>query len=385
MKKYIALLLFFAIFALSAYQDMQKGHKQNQKQAATTKALTITDVHAAFEQDGLPLEAWENSQRFYKLNSEVPAFYKADSGEFAIYVFQSDIDRVKGREDFDNQTATAKVALSNIYEVRNVLIFEFRQPIHYERMQQIIDALYGTAKPEILSIEDVKAALHKQGIELKSSEFKYEWFKLGLKTEYSFDVNGKEQLYVYVFDSANDVEKGLKQINIQNALFDISYTPTPYMINNVLIMYMRYLPMSGVENNIQTAVGTLNGQISKIEINEPPMPRINVEGMQVAIVRGSSCWAANGMGKCVDMVSPPELVKKVIPTVATAGSKAMIQFDYVPSESGVNQWGSEGTMMIALEQGNTFRLPQVKGIYVYDVYGRWKEGSSSFAFSVEVK
>lgn len=157
MKKYIALLLFFAVFVIAANQDMQKGHKQkqDQQQVASTQGLTMSDVQAAFEQGGSPLEAWDSPKRFYTLNDIAPAFYKADSGEFAIYVFQSDADRAKGHVDFNNQTATAKVALSKIYEVRNVLIFELKQPAHYERMQKVIDSLYGSAKPEILSIDEL--------------------------------------------------------------------------------------------------------------------------------------------------------------------------------------------------------------------------------------
>ena len=181
MMKYIALLFFFVIFALAVNQDMRKGHKHEQPLIPSNQALTMTDVQAAFAQEGSPLEVWEHSQRFYTLKGVVPAFYKADSGEFAIYVFKSDEERVQGREDFDTQTATAKVALSNIYEVRNVLIFEFRRTAQNMRIQKVIDALNGSAKHEMLSIEKVKAALQQQGIELDPSDFKYELVRIRSK------------------------------------------------------------------------------------------------------------------------------------------------------------------------------------------------------------
>lgn len=99
----------------------------------------------------------------------------------------------------------------------------------------------------------------------------------------------KEQLYVYVFDSATEVERGLKQINNQNALYDIAHTPTPYIANNILIMSMRYLPIPGVEGKIQAAVDVLSGKDTNISkkkgLSEPPLPIISVEGKQVTMVR----------------------------------------------------------------------------------------------------
>lgn len=83
------------------------------------------------------------------------------------------------------------------------------------------------------------------------------------------------------------------------------------------------------------------------------------------------------------MISSPELVKKFTPTITAARSRVDIQFEFAPSEFSINQGLDSGVKNVALELGNMFTLPQEKGVYVFDVYGHWKE--SSFAFSVEVK
>ncbi|WNR45669.1 hypothetical protein [Paenibacillus roseipurpureus] len=264
-KKYIALLIFMAIFAVAVNQDWQKGHQhefeQDQTQAQTpvpsNLRLTMADVQAAFVQAGSPLEAWPHEMTFYTLNGIAPTFYQSAGGRFAIYVFMSDEDRVKGREDFDEQTATAKVALSHIYEIRNVLIFELKQVERVAFMQKVKDSLNGSNMLAVLTIENVKAALQQQGVVLDSADFYYDWFKLGLKKEFSFNLNAKEQLYVYIFDSATDVDRGLEQINNQNAMYDIAHMPMSYRVSNMLMIYMRYKPMAGIEEKIQSAVDAL--------------------------------------------------------------------------------------------------------------------------------
>lgn len=119
--------------------------------------------------------------------------------------------------------------------------------------------------------------------------------------------------------------------------------------------------------------------------NAPPMPNVTAGYKQVTVVRGSSCWASNGTGQCVDMVSPKELLKNVEPTVAASGSKVKIDFEYSPIELTITLWTVKGVKAITLEPENTFVLPPEKGTYIYSVFAKWKEGTSDFVFTVEVR
>jgi hypothetical protein len=124
----------------------------------------------------------------------------------------------------------------------------------------------------------------------------------------------------------------------------------------------------------------------KIETNgAPPSPVITVASKLVAFVCGSSCWYANGTGRCIDTVSPKELVKQSAPTSVSAGSRIVINFGSKPNDLGVNAWSNEDTKAIDLDADNSFTLPMEKGIYLYDVFAHWKQGSGSFAFIVEIK
>jgi hypothetical protein len=117
----------------------------------------------------------------------------------------------------------------------------------------------------------------------------------------------------------------------------------------------------------------------------PPLPTLAVGDKQVTVVRGSSCWNSNGSGQCIDMVSPNELLKNVTATVAASGSKVKTDFDYTPKELTVNLWTVKGVKPVKLEPENAFVLPSEKGTYIYNVSAHWKEGTSDFVFTLEVK
>ncbi|TXK85587.1 hypothetical protein [Paenibacillus sp. N3.4] len=108
----------------------------------SNQLLTFANVKAAFEQEGLHLENWQG-KAYFKLNGVYPRMFKADDGEFVVYVFNSEDNRQKGWDDFHKQTETMMLEYSHIYEVRNVLIFELRKPNNGYNVQKVIDRLYG--------------------------------------------------------------------------------------------------------------------------------------------------------------------------------------------------------------------------------------------------
>ncbi|MNR02467.1 hypothetical protein D3C85_1183200 [compost metagenome] len=94
----------------------------------------------------------------------------------------------------------------------------------------------------------------------------------------------------------------------------------------------------------------LSDSTIKMALSEPPFPIISIESKRVTVVRGSSCWKANNIGTCSDMISPPELVKKITPTIVSPGSRVKIQFEYQSNELGMNQWVDTGPKNVVLEQ-----------------------------------
>jgi hypothetical protein len=218
----------------------------------TTHVLTIDDVKTAFAQADLHLETW-NDRAYYNLNHVSPEMFKINDGKYVIYVFKTEEDRKKGRLDFDEQTATAKVALSHIFEIKNVLIFELEKPSGSGfKVNEIVAGL--NKSPVMLGSKDITTVLKRQGIELQRTDSIIPYFKIGNEPEAGFKIKDKEQLYMYVFDSKEKVDEGLKQIETQTANRDFAFSPIPYKVHNILMIYLRYPPIQGVEENIHTAI-----------------------------------------------------------------------------------------------------------------------------------
>jgi hypothetical protein len=129
--------------------------------------------------------------------------------------------------------------------------------------------------------------------------------------------------------------------------------------------------------------------IIEILNNKPPKPLITAEGKTVEVAQGSYCWSGLLRAQCVDMISPPELIKSnsLKPESISAGTKVKIEFNQKPNKNtlGVNRWSGNGQVEDVPLKNNMLKVPMEKGIYVYDVYAYWDKGSSSFAFVIEVK
>ncbi len=119
---------------------------------------------------------------------------------------------------------------------------------------------------------------------------------------------------------------------------------------------------------------------------EPPTPVVAAGKIAVPVTRGSYCWMSGTKGVCADTAAPPDLLEAVgyQPAVVPGGATLSITFPVAPTEGpSVNLWEAGGP--VTLPYGGTVVLPDAPGIYTYDVSARWKEGSASFAFQVEVK
>lgn len=118
---------------------------------------------------------------------------------------------------------------------------------------------------------------------------------------------------------------------------------------------------------------------------EPLLPAITIGHEEVTVVRGSSCWGSKNFSRCVDTPPPQKLVENVRPTAANSGDSVSINFNDSPNDIRVNLWKAPIEETVPITSDHTFSLPVEKGIYVYDINANWKEGSSSFVFTVEVR
>lgn len=130
-------------------------------------------------------------------------------------------------------------------------------------------------------------------------------------------------------------------------------------------------------------------QIKEFINSEPPSPSITVGGKSIPTKQGSYCWRGLTSGKCVDMISPPDIIKYhgIKPVIVSPEAPLKVQFRKKPNKDtlGANVWISDRETEDANMKGNLLIAPKEKGIYVYDVYARWNRGSASFVFTIEVQ
>jgi hypothetical protein len=123
--------------------------------------------------------------------------------------------------------------------------------------------------------------------------------------------------------------------------------------------------------------------------SEPPTPTITAGNNKIAVAQGSYCWNGLYSGKCVDMAAPPEIIKikDLKPVVVSPENQLKIKFTNEPNKNtlGANRWISNDDSETVQIKNNVITAPKEKGIYVYDIFARWKNGSSSYVFVIEVQ
>lgn len=123
--------------------------------------------------------------------------------------------------------------------------------------------------------------------------------------------------------------------------------------------------------------------------SEPPSPTITVGDKNVSVAQGSYCWSGFLNAKCVDMISPPEIIKHhgLKPVIVSPESQLRIEFKNEPKVNtlGANWWVSNGETEDVQLNDNVITLPKEEGVYVYETFARWEKGSSSYVFVIEVR
>jgi hypothetical protein len=126
--------------------------------------------------------------------------------------------------------------------------------------------------------------------------------------------------------------------------------------------------------------------VSAFNNTKPPTPTITTGDKKIPTTQGTYCWKGILSGKCVDMIAPPDLVKNK-PIVVAPGAELQIDFKKEPIKGSLTAtiWKNNDDHEKAKLDGNVLIVPEEKGVYVYDVFARWKRGSSSYAFVVKVQ
>ncbi|MCT4780859.1 MULTISPECIES: hypothetical protein [Exiguobacterium] len=121
----------------------------------------------------------------------------------------------------------------------------------------------------------------------------------------------------------------------------------------------------------------------------PPEPDVSVNGSKIDVTSGSSCWRSLLNSKCVDLSysTPLDMTANQTPVVVTPGEKIEIVFNDGPTPERIKteQWQKDGTNKTIQLKKEQFTAPNKKGLYIYHVYGWWKQGDGNVAFPVRVK
>ncbi|NQX60651.1 hypothetical protein [Paenibacillus qinlingensis] len=91
---------------------------------STSNALTLEQVVAAFQNEGMQLnQTEENQENIFQqgINGVTPGVYQLSDGVIHFYMFHSEKERIKGREDFYNRPV--ELVKHKAFVIHNVLIF----------------------------------------------------------------------------------------------------------------------------------------------------------------------------------------------------------------------------------------------------------------------
>ncbi|RJE90623.1 hypothetical protein D3P07_00500 [Paenibacillus sp. 1011MAR3C5] len=98
-------------------------------------------------------------------------------------------------------------------------------------------------KLRLLDREMVESKLLQEGFSFEEKDL-FDIYRLdveGLRTQTAFELAGNESsLYMYIFESEEEQFQGRKQLERQTIA--LSYKPTFYDVNNVLLVYMAGYP-----------------------------------------------------------------------------------------------------------------------------------------------
>ncbi|MDX1258900.1 hypothetical protein [Exiguobacterium sp. K1] len=121
----------------------------------------------------------------------------------------------------------------------------------------------------------------------------------------------------------------------------------------------------------------------------PPEPDVSVNGTDIAVTSGSSCWNSLLNSKCIDLSdsTPLDMTAEQTPTVVKPGQKIEVAFNDGPAPERIKaeQWQKNDTKKTIRLKNEQITAPDQKGVYTYHVYAWWKKGDGNVAFPVQVK
>ncbi|MDW2885381.1 hypothetical protein [Exiguobacterium artemiae] len=121
----------------------------------------------------------------------------------------------------------------------------------------------------------------------------------------------------------------------------------------------------------------------------PPEPDVSVNGTDIAVTSGSSCWKSLLNSKCIDLSEtiPLDMTAEQTPTIVKPGEKIDVAFNDGPSPTRIKaeQWQKGDTKKTIRLKNEQITAPSQKGLYIYHVYAWWKKGDGNVAFPVLVK
>ncbi len=121
----------------------------------------------------------------------------------------------------------------------------------------------------------------------------------------------------------------------------------------------------------------------------PPEPDVSVNGRNIGVTSGSSCWHSLLNSKCIDLsdTTPLDMAADQTPTVVKPGQKIEVAFNDGPAPERIQteQWLKDVRTKTVQLKNEDLTVPTEKGLYIYHVSAWWKKGDGNVAFSVQVK
>jgi hypothetical protein len=137
--------------------------------------------------------------------------------------------------------------------------------------------------------------------------------------------------------------------------------------------------------------GCSDGSKGKEDVFPPSMTAfVHVNGTDYPMEEGNYEWSRKkGFETEVvqtDHASPSQMAENIDPILLTSDQKVEIKIEDNPDIS-VYLWNDQGReKSIDIEtEANQITIPSGKGKYIYEVLAKWKNGTVSYTFVVEVE
>ncbi len=160
----------------------------------------------------------------------------------------------------------------------------------------------------------------------------------------------------------------------------------------VLLICLLLFSLIGCENNKTSALDKevqIDNPSALAVLFNPPTLKVSYQDKSIDAKRGTYSWHIENddgtrTGIEADAVAPPELVKNETPLSAPPKASLTLSFSDTPSDVTVDIWKDNEPIKQSLVGGKIV-VPELNGTVVYEVTGKWEQGTVYYAFSVEVE